>query len=64
MAFPKTDTELVAAGYKHEGTSKCTGPNCGKEIEWWRTPKGKRIPLDPGTMEPHWANCIDAEIFR
>lgn len=64
MPFPTTDTDLIAKGYTLEGRAKCKGPNCGKEIEWWRTPKGKRIPLDPGTMEPHWATCPDAQVFR
>ena len=64
MAFPKTEDELAKAGYKHENTSKCTGPNCGKDIAWYRTPRGKRIPLDEGTLEPHWTTCPDAETFK
>jgi hypothetical protein len=64
MPFPKTDTELRAAGYTFDRTETCKGPNCRKEIEFWWTPSGKRIPLDPGTMEPHWATCVDADRFR
>lgn len=63
MPFPKTETELRAAGYEPPMMStKCTG--CGAEIEFWRTPKGKQIPLDSGTLEPHWSTCPKAEHFR
>jgi len=39
MEFPKTETELAEAGYVYENTSKCKGPNCGKDIAWFRTPR-------------------------
>jgi hypothetical protein len=64
MPFPKTDDELAKAGYKYEGTSRCTGANCKAEIAWYRTPKGKHIPLNEGTLEPHWTTCADSEAFR
>lgn len=60
----KTDGDLRAAGYKFDSKGKCKGPNCQAEIEWWRTPKLKTIPLDPGTMQPHWSTCLDVETFR
>jgi len=62
MPFPKTDTELKEAGYSFNNRSHCKG--CGAEIEWWDTPKGKMMPLDPGTMEPHWGTCPKAKDFR
>ena len=62
MGFPKTDNELTKAGYTFEGKGKCKG--CGAEIEWFRTPKGKAMPIDPGTMEPHWSTCPVAKDFR
>lgn len=61
--FPKTDTGLKAQGYTYKSPGKCRGEDCGEEIEWWETPKGKMIPLDPGTMEPHWATCPNAKKF-
>lgn len=63
MSFPKTDTELNQRGYKFKSKGRCTGEDCGAEIEWWETPKGKMIPLDPGTLEPHWATCPNADNF-
>ena len=64
MAFPKTESELVAQGYTYEGTSKCKGPTCGETIAWYRTPQGKRIPLTEGTLEPHFSSCPDVNRFR
>jgi len=60
----KTDGDLRAAGYKYESTRRCYGKSCGAQIEIWRTPGGKTIPLEVGTMEPHHANCPDMEDFR
>jgi hypothetical protein len=62
MPFPRTDIDLTAQGYEYESKTRCRG--CGAEIEFWRTPKGKHMPLDPGTLEPHWAHCPKAEAFR
>ena len=63
MPFPRTESELVKAGYEPpKAPSRCRG--CGAEIEFWRTPKGKIIPLDAGTLEVHWSTCPQAEQFR
>lgn len=62
MPFPKTDTELNQAGYSFEQKTTCRA--CKKEIEFWLTPKGKHIPLDAGTLEPHWSTCPNANEFR
>ncbi len=60
--FPKTDTELKAAGYEYANSGKCRA--CSAAIAWYRTPKAKMIPLDEGTLEPHWATCSDPDQFR
>ncbi len=60
--FPKTETELKEQGYEFNGTGKCRA--CQAAIAWYRTPKGKSIPLDEGTLEPHWSTCSDPELFR
>ena len=60
----ETPEELTAAGYEFKNKSRCSGPNCGAEIEWWRTPYGKSIPLDSKTLKPHWATCPDQKDFR
>ncbi len=62
MPFPRTDNELTAAGYEYDNSSKCNA--CGADIAWYRTPRGKTIPLNEGTLEPHWSTCPKAEKFR
>jgi len=67
MAFPKNADEMTAQGYRLDNASVCRG--CGAEIEWWTTPKGKPIPMDPmvrGSSKAvsHWATCPEAPSFR
>ena len=62
MPFPKTEEELVKAGYLYDNTGKCSG--CGQIIEWWITPNQKRMPMDPGIMESHFSTCPKADKFR
>lgn len=60
----KSDADLREAGYRYDRTERCKGKTCGQEIEFWFTPKGKRMPINPGTMDPHFATCPDVESFR
>jgi hypothetical protein len=56
---------LVAAGYKYESTANCRG--CGVPIEWWTTPRGKKMPMSvkvKNARVPHWAECPAADSFR
>lgn len=65
MAFPETTSELVAAGYVFDNDANCRG--CGVRVEWWITPRGKKMPMDVnenGDCEPHWASCPNAKDFR
>ncbi len=62
MTFPKTDTQLTAQGYTFEDKTKCR--SCHAEIEFWLTPKGRHMPLNAGTLEPHWSTCPNAKEFR
>jgi len=37
------------------------------DIEWWKTPNGKLIPIDyrsDGKIIPHWQTCPDAADFK
>lgn len=60
----QTPEELKAAGYAYQDSSRCRGARCRAEIEWWKTPRGKLIPLDPDTLQPHHSTCPDAKEFR
>lgn len=60
----KSREELEGDGYSFQNTSRCRGANCKAEIDWWKTPKGKFIPLNPDTLEPHWSTCQDHKEFR
>lgn len=59
-----TTEELEAAGYRFLNESRCSGPTCGATISWWETPNGKRMPLDPDTLGPHWGSCPDRDQFK
>jgi hypothetical protein len=62
MPFPKNDKELIDQGYRLEARIHCRG--CGALIEFWLTPAGKHMPLDPGSLKPHWGTCPKANEFR
>ena len=62
MPFPTTETGLKEAGYVFDNTGRCKA--CDAEIAWYRTPKGKYIPLDEGDLTPHWGTCPNADDFR
>lgn len=64
MAFPKTEGELAAQGYRYMKTERCKGKTCTATLAWYLTPKGHWIPLEEGTLEPHFANCPDIKDFR
>jgi hypothetical protein len=62
MPFPTTLDELRQQGYKFEGDAQCK--SCGAAIEWWTTPKNKKMPCDHGTATPHWSTCPSADQHR
>ena len=43
MAIPEKREDLVAMGYVFDNESKCR--SCEAEIEWWITPRGKKMPM-------------------
>ena len=62
MKFPATEQELADHGYIYKDTGHCR--SCGEEIAWYETPMGKLMPLNEGTLEPHFATCPDANKWR
>jgi hypothetical protein len=66
MAFPRTFDEMKLARYIFDNDATCRG--CGDAIEWWITPNGKKMPMNPMTSGsspavPHWSTCSDAPMF-
>lgn len=68
VAFPKTFAEMKDAGYHFSNGSSCR--DCHADIEWWETPKGKKMPMnametrDDAPAIAHWTTCPNAESFR
>jgi hypothetical protein len=65
VPFPETIDALKAAGYRFDSDGICRG--CGTSIEWWITPRGKRMPMDvdqSGNVESHFSTCPQAKEFR
>ncbi len=67
MAFPQTLNELVPSGYKFSNHATCKG--CGEDLEWWTTPTGRKIPMNPMSKgsdkaEAHWSTCTEQDSFR
>jgi len=68
MALPRISDELKAFGYKFEGHGHCS--RCGCAIEWYLTPRGKKLPLLPmakgsDAVTPHWSEgCTQSSLFK
>jgi hypothetical protein len=74
MAIPDTSDGLKAAGYEYSDDGTCRG--CGTQIEFWITPRGKKMPFNTkivGTLaegnrrevlECHFVSCPEADRFR
>lgn len=67
MPFPKTRDEMVGGGYKFSNHARCK--SCVQEIEWWETPRGKKMPFNlmqegASPAITHFTDCPDADLFR
>lgn len=69
MAIPEKREDLVAMGYVFDNESKCR--SCEAEIEWWITPRGKKMPMrvfqehGESIRRAHFADCPSVkEWFR
>lgn len=67
MPFPKDADALKAAGYVFDNYATCRG--CGDDVEWYKTPAGKSIPMNPmptgGSLAiTHFSTCVEADSFR
>lgn len=75
--LPTSKEGLEAAGYLFDNESHCRA--CGAPIEWYISPRNKKIPFDVVAVKgtdtffspvrefqriPHWASCPNAADFR
>ena len=37
---------------------------CAADMEWWTTETGKWLPINPGTIDPHWNTCPDRQVVE
>jgi len=49
------EKDLVRKGFRFLAKTRCQV--CKVEIQWWKSSKGKLIPLTGATLEPHWKTC-------
>jgi hypothetical protein len=71
----RTMKAMNEAGYVFLETSLCrytydTGGGresviaCGRTVLWFRTPEGKKMPIDGISFSPHFATCAALEAER
>lgn len=54
----RTDAQLVAERYFHVHTKRCSFHPCEAQIEVWRTPGGKLMPMDRIRMPANEARAL------
>jgi hypothetical protein len=77
VAIPESRADLEALGYVFDNEARCRG--CGAAIEWWLTPKGKKMPMSVKEVRetdspvspvkewrriPHFSDCPKVADFR
>lgn len=59
--FPRGHRALVNEGFVYLAVGKCRERECGAAVLWYRTPGGKRIPIDAAKKIPHPWVCSAIE---
>jgi len=62
--FPRGHEALVIEGYCYLFASKCRDEECRAPLLWYRTPGGKRMPVDADKKIPHFWCCIGVQRER
>ena len=62
--FPRGHIALVSEGYVYLTSGRCRDRECGGAIHWYRTPGGKRLPVDVKKNIPHGWCCLAVERER
>jgi hypothetical protein len=69
MGFPATRDALIQAGYRFDNHAVCRSEECGAEIEWWISPREKKMPFalmqnGDSPAIAHFASCPGRDDFR
>ena len=59
--FPHGHKALVREGFIYVASGKCREEKCGAALFWYRTPSGRRIPIDAEKLVPHMWICPAVE---
>ena len=64
MPIPANAEEMRAAGYRYMDHGQCDA--CDQPVEWWRTPQGRQIPMNPmpsptDRARGHWSTCSEMQ---
>jgi hypothetical protein len=65
MAIPEKRADLESFGYSKLSDSHCSG--CGAPIEWWETPRKRKMPFTvraDGTLVTHFFDCPKRKDFQ
>lgn len=67
MPFSANANGMRLANYRFSDHGVCV--ICQAEIEWWLTPQGRNIPMNPMPTEDtpaigHWVTCDDFDKYR
>lgn len=75
MSFECLDDDDRAAESHERRITRCRAPKCNAKIIWLKTPFGKKIPADEGTVEAgeyefawgrhscHFETCADRSFY-
>jgi hypothetical protein len=62
--FPRGHAALVLEGFVYLTAGICRERECGASVLWYRTPNGKRMPIDFAKKIPHFWCCPVLKLDR
>lgn len=68
--WPNTRRSLESKGWTFQRRGFCSGQQCKKTIEWWKSPSGRNVVLeqtfrtDPNQLVDHNLFCKNAKDFQ
>lgn len=59
LLMERTHEGLKSAGYVFLNRTRCASKGCNALIEWWKTPKGTRMPFNASDLRPQVIDCAN-----